>query len=258
MNSLADTTWIELRKAIRSKMPLFTGLGFLMMPLADALMIFIYRNPELSLKLGLISAKANIVASSATDWPAYLKLIDMSVAIAGFFLFCLITSWVFGREFSDGTLKDLLAVPVPRASILLAKYFVVALWCAVLTVIIDGVGLLMGAILNLPQGSSSVIWQGSAHLAITVCLVIVVVLPFAFFASAGRGYLLPLGVAILTVIVANLVVVAGWGEYFPWSVPGLFSQGEVLIPVSYWIVVITGLIGMLGTYLWWMLADQSR
>lgn len=258
MNSLADTTWIELRKAIRSKMPLFTGLGFLMMPLADALMIFIYRNPELSLKLGLISAKANIVASSATDWPAYLKLIDMSVAIAGFFLFCLITSWVFGREFSDGTLKDLLAVPVPRASILLAKYFVVALWCAVLTAIIDGVGLLMGAILNLPQGSSSVIWQGSAHLAITVCLVIVVVLPFAFFASAGRGYLLPLGVAILTVIVANLVVVAGWGEYFPWSVPGLFSQGEALNPVSYWIVVITGLIGMLGTYMWWMLADQSR
>jgi hypothetical protein len=103
-------------------MPLFTALGFLMMPLVDALMIFIYRNPELSLKLGLISAKANIIANSATDWPAYLKLIDMSVAIAGFFLFCLITSWVFGREFSDGTLKDLLAVPVPRASILLAKF----------------------------------------------------------------------------------------------------------------------------------------
>jgi ABC-2 type transport system permease protein len=258
MNSLKDTTWIELRKAIRSRMPFYTALGFLMMPLVDALMIFIYRNPELSLKLGLISAKANIIANSATDWPAYLKLIDMSVAIAGFFLFCLITSWMFGREFSDGTLKDLLAVPVPRASILLAKFIVVATWCAVLTAIIYVVGLLMGAILDLPQGSSGVIWQGSAHLAITVCLVIGVALPFAFFASVGRGYLLPLGVAIMTIIVANLLVVAGWGEYFPWSIPGLFSQGEKLIPISYVIVVLTGLAGMLGTYMWWMLADQSR
>jgi len=258
MIHLTDTTWIELRKAIRSRMPLFTALFFLMIPLVDGLMIFIYRNPELSLKLGLISAKANIIANSATDWPAYLKLIDMSVAIAGFFLFCLITSWVFGREFSDGTLKDLLAVPVPRGSILLAKFIVVAAWSIVLTIIIYLVGLVMGMILDLPQGSSSVILQGSAHLAITVCLVVLVVLPFAFLASAGRGYLLPLGVAILTVILANLVVVAGWGEYFPWSVPGLYSQGENLIPMSYMIVILTSLAGMLGTYLWWMYADQSR
>jgi ABC-2 type transport system permease protein len=132
------------------------------------------------------------------------------------------------------------------------------MWCAVLSAVIFVVGLLMGAILDLPQGSASVIWQGSAHLAITVCLVIFIVLPFAFFASAGRGYLLPLGVAILTIIMANLVVVAGWGDYFPWSIPGLFSQGEAIFPISYWIVVITGLAGMLGTYLWWMFADQSR
>lgn len=258
MSYLTDTTWIELRKALRSRMPFFTALGFLTIPLVDALMIFIYRNPELSLKLGLISAKANIIANSATDWPAYLKLIDMSVAIAGFFLFCLITSWVFGREFSDGTIKDLLAVPVPRGSILLAKFIVVAIWSATLTIIIYPVGLMMGMLLDLPQGSSSVILQGSAHLAVTVCLVILVVLPFAFFASTGRGYLLPLGVAIFTVIMANLVVVAGWGEYFPWSVPGLFSQGENLPPVSYIVAVVTCLAGMLGTYLWWMYADQSR
>jgi ABC-2 type transport system permease protein len=133
-----------------------------------------------------------------------------------------------------------------------------AIWSATLTIIIYIVGLVMGVILHLPQGSTSVIMQGSAHLAITVCLVIVVNMPFAFFASAGRGYLLPLGVAILTIIVANLVVVAGWGEYFPWSVPGLYSQGENLLPVSYWIVILTGLVGMFGTYLWWMRADRSR
>ena len=96
-------------------------------------------------------------------------------------------------------------------------------------------------------------------MAITACLAIAVVLPFALFASVGRGYLLPIGVAILTLMMANLVAVAGWGEYFPWAVPGLYAQGKSpLTPISYWIVFLTGLAGMIGTYLWWKYADQNR
>jgi ABC-2 type transport system permease protein len=60
-------------------------------------------------------------------------------------------------------------------------------------------------------------------------------------------------------MMANLVVIVGWGEYFPWAVPGLYAQGKSpLTPVSYWIVCLTGLAGMLATYLWWKLADQNR
>jgi len=58
------------------------------------------------------------------------------MAAGGFFLFVLIISWVFGREFSDGTVKDLLAVPVPRSSILLAKFVLAALWSAASTLAI--------------------------------------------------------------------------------------------------------------------------
>jgi len=61
---------------------------------------------------------------------------------------------------------------------------------------------------------------------ITAGLVILGVLPFALVASIGRGYLLPLGVAVLTLIMANLVAVVGYGEYFPWTVPGLYAMGK--------------------------------
>ena len=65
--------------------------------------------------------------------------------------------------------------------------------------------------------------------------------------------------AVITMMAANLVAVMGWGEYFPWGVPWLYAQGKTaLTPISYWIVVLTGLAGMLGTYWWWKLADQSR
>ena len=117
----------------------------------------------------------------------------------------------------------------------------------------------MGALLKLPGGSQSVITQGGAVVLITAMLTIWVVLPFALFASVGRGYLLPVGVAVLTVMMANLVAVAGWGEIFPWAVPGLYVQDKgALPPASYWIVFLTGLAGMLATYLWWKYADQSR
>jgi ABC-2 type transport system permease protein len=251
--------WIESRKAIRSRIPLWTALGSLFMPLGIALLIFIARNPEISKKLGLVSAKANLIAYSGTDWSAYLGFSGQMIAAGGFFLFVLAVSWVFGREFADGTLKDLLAVPVPRASILLAKFIVVAVWSAALAIIILITVLSMGWLLNLPGGSPSVIIQGGAVVLVTALLTIWVVLPFALFASIGRGYLLPVGVAVLTVMMANLVAVAGWGEIFPWAVPGLYVQGKgALPPASYWIVFLTGLAGMLATYFWWKYADQNR
>ena len=260
MNNLSDMIWIELRKAIRSRMPLWTALGSLFMPLGIAFLIFVARNPEISRKLGLVSAKANLMAYSATDWPAYLGLFGQIIAAGGFFLFVLIISWMFGREFADGTLKDMLAVPVQRSSILLAKFIVVAVWSAALTVVIFICRPGHGCDHPTSREARSVLFSRAAALvAITACLVIAVVMPFALFASVGRGYLLPIGVAILALIMANLVVIAGWGEYFPWAVPGLYAQGKSsLTPISYWIVFLTGLAGMIGTYLWWKYADQNR
>jgi ABC-2 type transport system permease protein len=58
-----------------------------------------------------------------------------------------------------------------------------------------------------------------------------------------------------------VVIVAGWGAYFPWAVPVLYSdaaKAATLEPASYWVVVATGLVGIAGTYAWWQTADQNR
>jgi ABC-2 type transport system permease protein len=259
MNSLMDMLWIEARKALRSGMPLWTALGSLFMPLGIAFLIYVSKNPEISKNLGLVSAKANLVAFAATDWRLYLGLFGQMIAAGGFILFVLVTSWIFGREFVDGTLKDMLAVPVQRSSILLAKFLVMAAWSAGLAMIIYTVGLAMGAIIQLPGGSTSVIFQNSIPLAVCTLLTIVAVFPFAFIASAGRGYLLPIGAAVFILMLTNLVAVIGWGDYFPWGIPGLYVQGKIpLTPVNLSIVLLTGLAGMLLTDLWWKNADQSR
>jgi ABC-2 type transport system permease protein len=257
MKTLSDMIWIELRKTLRSRVPFFTALGFLMMPLIGALLIFIYKDPQLARQLGLLGTKANLVVGSA-DWPGYLNLMIEFTALGGFFFFCLAISWTFGREFTDGTLKDLLAVPVPRFDILLAKFIVAALWCAALIVETYIVGLILGAVIRLPGGSLAVLLHGTGLLAITAVMSITLVMPFGFFASLGRGYLLPIGIAILTLILGNLSITLGWGEFFPWSVPALVLQKVPLTLFSYSLVVLTGLAGMAGTYLWWKYADQNR
>jgi ABC-2 type transport system permease protein len=259
MNNLYDMIWIEFRKAIRSRMPLWTSLGFLFMPLGIALLILIAKNPEISGKLGLVSAKANLMAYTATDWSSYLVLFAEIIAVGGFFFFILVISWVFGREFVDGTLKDLLAVPVQRFSIVLAKFILVIIWCIAMGALILIFGLVVGILMQLPGWSLSVILHGCAVAGATVCLTIAVVLPFAFFAGVGRGYMLPIALSILTVVTANLMMALGWAEIFPWSVPMLYAQGtSSMLPISYWSVLFTSLAGMLVTYLWWKYADQNR
>jgi ABC-2 type transport system permease protein len=259
MSDLTGMLWIETRKAIRSRMPLWTALGSLFMPFGITFLIFVARNPEISQQLGLVSAKADLMAYAATDWQSYLGLFGMIIAAGGLILFSLVITWVFGREFADGTLKEILAVPVGRLSIVLAKFILAAAWSAALAVVILFAGLVTGASLRLPGGSPGVILQGSLLVLVTAGLVIAVVTPFAFLASVGRGYLLPIGVTVLVLMAANLVALMGWGEYFPWGVPGIYALGDSpLSPVSYAIVLLTGLLGVVATHLWWKYADQSR
>jgi ABC-2 type transport system permease protein len=259
MSEISSMIWVESLKAFRSRVPLLTVVGSFIFPLGVAFLIFVSRNPDIAGRLGLIGAKANLTTYAATDWLAYLKALGEIVSGAGLFLAVLVMSWVFGREFVDGTLKDMLPVPVRRSSILFAKFAVVAVWFGVLAFIMYVAGVTAGSLLNLPGASLDLTLQGAIVMAVATCMVTVVASPFALLASIGRGYLLPVGVVIVTVVVANLAVVVGRGEYFPWAVPGLFTQGPGVLGIaSYAIVLLTGLLGIFGTYLWWKESDQSR
>ena len=252
-----QATWVELFKARRSKMPLLTGLGFLMIPFVGGFFMIVLKDPEVAKQSGMISTKAQMLAGVA-DWLTYLELLAQATAIGGLILFSLIGSWVFGREFSDRTVKDLLALPTARSSIVAAKFAVITIWSATLVGIVYFVGLGVGVAVDLPEAATGVIGQGSARLAISAGLTILSVTPILFFASAGHGYLPPMGVAILAIFLSQIIAVAGYGEYFPWSIPALYSQGDELGAISFVIVVVTGIVGVVATFLWWEMADQTQ
>jgi ABC-2 type transport system permease protein len=262
MTNFRQALWVELLKARRARMPLITLLGFSLVPFVGGFFMIVMKDPALARRMGMISAKAQIVAGAA-DWPTYFGILAQAVAVGGILLFSLIAAWVFGREWSDRTIKDLLALPTPRRSIVLAKFAVTSLWGLLLALVVYLLGLLVGALVGLPPTSAQVVVQGSLTLAGAAGLTILLTPPVAFFAGLGRGYLAPMGAAIFLLILAQVVAAAGWGEYFPWSVPALHAgmagpeAGQMGV-ISYLLVVLTALVGIVATVLWWERADQAN
>jgi ABC-2 type transport system permease protein len=254
--------WSESLKARRSKVPWITAAGFSLAPLMDGLFMVILMDPARARAMGLISAKAQLTVGVA-DWPTFLGVLAQATAVGGTVLFSILTAWIFGREFSDRTAKELLATPTPRAAIVGAKFVLVAAWSAVLVALIAVLGLAVGQAIGLPGWSWAALWRGAGDLALTTLLAVALTPPVALLASAGRGYLPPIAWAMLMLFLAQILAATGWGAWFPWSVPPLFSglvgpRADQLGTHSYLLVAATLAVGLLGTFAWWQRADQTR
>ena len=261
MNHFLASLWAEILKMRRSKVPLFTALGFSFVPLAGGLFMVILKDPEAARSMGLISAKAQLVAGVA-DWATFFSILAQGAAVGGAILFAIVTAWVFGREFTDRTAKELLALPTSRESIVAAKFVVIAIWTFLLTVWIFLVGLVVGKLVVIPGWSQELLRSASLDVAGAAFLTIAL-LPFvAFFAGFGHGELPAIGWTILTVVLAQVAAITGWGDWFPWSVPALFSgaagpRAELMGYHSYTIVIFASLAGLALTFFWWRNADQT-
>lgn len=262
MNAFLAAFWAETLKARRSKVSLLTFAGFSILPLVGGLFMIILKDPEQARAMGLISVKAQLIGGVA-DWPTFFGVLSLGTAIGGAILFAIITAWVFGREFSDHTVKELLALPTPRGTIVGAKFVLIALWILALALMIFVIGLAIGAAVGIPGWSLELGWTSFRSLMITALLTLMLMPFVALFASAGRGYLPPLGWAILMLALAQIVGILGWGDWFPWTVPVLFSgmagpRAEQIGTHSYVLVSLACLAGMVATFAWWRSADQAR
>lgn len=259
---LYSAIWAETLKVRRSLVPWLTSIGFVLAPLMGGLFMVIMKDPERAREMGLLSAKAQLTMGVA-DWPTYFGLLAQATAVGGGILFSIITSWVFGREFSDRTVKDLMALPTSRETIISAKLIVISIWTLLSTLLIIVVGLFVGYLVNIPGWTTELAVQSFFTILGTAILVLLLTSPVAFFATMGRGYLPPMGWAILIVFLSQIAAALGWGDWFPWSVPALFSgvigpRAELLGLHSYLMVFFASGAGMVATYYWWRNADQTR
>ncbi len=261
MSGLRAALATEFLKARRSRIPWAIAAGFSLAPIVGGLFMIIVRDPETARRIGLLGAKAQLTVGTA-DWPTYLSMLAQAVAIGGFVLFAFLTAWAFGREFSDRTVRGLLAQPTPRWAIVAAKAGVVAAWSVGVVAWIVALGLLIGWLLGLPGWSTQLGIDAIGRIAVAAVLTIALESSVAFVAGLGRGVIAPLGWTFLLIFLAQILAALGWGAWFPWAVPALVAgitgpNGETASSASMVVVAITAVIGLAATFAWWERADQT-
>jgi hypothetical protein len=154
-------------------------------------------------------------------------------------------------------------LPISRTKILNAKFIYYTIWCLALVISNLILGLVIGFALQLEGWSATIFIENLEIYFITTILIILLNTPIAFFALWGKGYLSPLGIVAILLVLAQIIGAMGIGNYFPWTVPGIYSgSGGADLKVglnsmSYLILAFTGIIGYVATVLWWKYSDQK-
>lgn len=253
----------EILKNRHSRIIWITFLAFSLAPLFGGTFMLLMKGNGYEGLSGAFKSKA-VLLSFEANWNSYLGLLSQAVGVGGVLIFGFVASWLFGREYSDGTAKDLLSLPISRVKLLNAKFIYYTLWCFALVVSNLLLGLLIGLALNLSGWSIELFSENIKIYFITTILIILLNTPIAFFAVAGKGYLTPLGIVAVLLVLAQIIGAMGIGNYFPWAVPGLYSGSggtdmkADLNLLSYLILVITSIAGYFSTIIWWKYADQTK
>ena len=261
MKGLLISLNTEVVKAFKSKMFWATIIFFSFIAVMLAFLMLVAKHPEIAGKSEVLDMKASLI--SKPDWTTFFGLLLQMVLTVGSLGPAIVTIWVFGREYSDRTIKDLLALPVSRYNIVFAKFIVVFFWSFLLLVILYVLGFISGLSVHLDGWSKELFFQKTKLYFASAFLTVLLFPVIAVITCISRGYLLPVGIAILILIVTQFVFVGFPGiiPYFPWAIPGLYSgiagpASPHPLVISYIILGITSLAGIAGTALWWRYADH--
>ncbi len=261
MSKLSASCFAEYLKIRRSKVFWLTIAALCLAPVFGSLFVVVLNNPELLEGNEALRTKAELSGFTG-DWKSFFSLISQAIGVGGVIVFGFAASWIFGREYSDHTVKDLFALPVSRTTIVVSKLIACIIWCFAVAVAVLAVSLALGFFLSLPGWESPLFLSSLYKIFLTTVLTVLLCPPVFLVASITRGYLGSLGFVVLTVVLAQIIGALGFGAYVPWAVPALFtgmgsSAGGSLNIFSYIILIATSVAGLAGTIYWWKFADQK-
>ena len=252
----------EFYKIRHAQIRWVTFIAFSLAPIMGGVFMLIMKDDSAFARAGVLSSKAQLMDFSA-DWNSFFNILSQAMGVGGILIFGFVASWLFGREYSDGTSKDLLSLPTSRTSILNAKFIIYSIWCLLLALFNLMLGLLIGFLVDIGNLELARLFNFLPSYGFTTVLSIILGFPVALLALIGKGYLVPLGFVALTLVFAQIIAATGYGAYFPWSVPGLYSGAggeykEQLNELSYGILFFTAFLGYLLTTFYWKYTDQIK
>lgn len=219
MTPIAAASQVELRKAVASRVLrsigalTIAGIALLAGVLTSAAMA---GNEQILAQLGPLAEK--------TGWDLLLGITAQITAAGALLGFGSALGWIFGREFTDGTINGLFALPVSRPTIAIAKHGAYLVWVAVLALVLTVAVLTTGLLLDLGAPSGDVV-SGLIKQTVLTVLIALVAVPASWAATLGRGPLAGIAVTVVLLIVAQVLAIAApsAATWIPLSVPALWA-----------------------------------
>lgn len=237
MNALATGVVVEARKTAGARVAWWTaalfGAGIVLIAVGTKAAIA-GGDPEVLAKLGPSSARA--------DWRGLTSLVLQVCAAGGFLAMGVVLSWLVGREFPDGTIGALFALPVSRQATALAKLTAYAGWVVMtalgVTILVLVTGMTMGLGAPDPDTVGSL-----ARVCALLVMTGLVVVPVAWVTTIGRGLLPGIAAAVGLLVVTQVLTIAGVGSWFPIAAPALWALDPTAVsPAQFALVPVVPLI----------------
>jgi ABC-2 type transport system permease protein len=224
MNALGIAVSVETRKAVASRVLPWTS-GILILGLA-------------ALTGGLLTAAAagdeRVLArlgplAETHGWPLLVGTAAQILAAGGFGACGILIAWLYGREFADGTIAGLFALPVPRASVALAKLLVFLGWAVTMAVALTVTLGVIGVAAGLPASDPGNTVQ-LLRIPLLTLLTAMLAVPAGWIASLARSVLAGIAATIVLLIVAQVCAVLGVGAWVPLIAPALWAIAPDTVP----------------------------
>ena len=219
MSTLLAALAVEFRKTVAARMIRATtvlvalGIGFL----AGALVAAAQRGNEQV--LGQLGPLAH-----DQGWSQLTGVVAQITAAGALLAFGVALSWNVGREFADGTIGGLFALPIPREVIVLAKMIIHLAWVVLVAVALTLLVGIAGVTLDLGPINIRVLEQLCRQFVLTVLTGLISVAA-GWATSLGRTMLSGLAATIALIVAAQVSVLASAevAAWIPFAVPALWA-----------------------------------
>ena len=183
-------------------------------------------------------------------------------ALFAIMLFSIMISYLFGREYNEHTLKTMMTIPISRGKFLISKYVMFLVWILILTVVTSLSSLVFGFIAGLEGFTLKLFIDSFAQLLFANVLLFLTFSPFVFL-SLFITNMVPAMVGGAGLTLVNMLIYGQtWAPYVPWVCPYLIASGEIAEyatspTVSYGIILVTFLIGLAISYIYFTKTDVA-
>ncbi|WP_066193474.1 MULTISPECIES: ABC transporter permease [Gracilibacillus] len=225
---MVSLLWTECLKLKRSSMLLISILGATVAPFVVVVASYISEETILFDQL-------------------FFQVNLYTVLIIGVPLYGVVTTYLFHREYTENTLKNLLTIPVSRLSFMVSKMMLLFIWISLLTALAWCLTAGIGLLLQFDGWSTSLLLASLQQFVTGGVLLFILSTPIIFVTLVMKNYVPTI---IFTIIITLINVMAGNSEHrglFPWAAAGDIANQTLpaTYPAeySYTMIAITALAG---------------